>query len=879
MFTYSSRENFKRGLGVLVTSVLTMGLMTAMPGAAQAVDAPSIVISSITETTSSDTDPISVHVPIAISGFDSSPIVAVTLRLTSEDAGTLTINNTSGLTLTSGFTTFAGESELGFKASLATATSVLANDVNWNTPQAGGTIPLEVTIGPELPAGVVLNPANGHLYEYVATGVNWSTAIARAKTNQRFGMTGYLLTVTTGTENTFVTSRLTTAGIWLAAGDQSGSWKWHAGPENGTNVSYSRWGFLEPGNWGKFQGCGFLCLEWITEDRASMNYTFATGYWRDMYYNDTANYVVEYGGLAGETSTYTPFTSTANLTAVSRFQSFIDYANNNAGTIPSLLDVILAELDGVLNDSTLNAIITALTTPSIDGAAVDTRSELQAIADAFNKILTYANGLTSNSGLEAPTAADFTAIGASIASALASEELALANDVIARRATAEVDEVNELEGLAVIIDRLTATTSLITQPTPALSVADFSALGVSGVNSTNIKTARTVIRGKSAIEIDTVEELQNLIDPALVAADAFAKIVNYADANTGIKPTVLDFTNAGITGVTASNLKSILSALATSYIKAETLPSTVEVTSVVNAFDAILDQAGSETTDVTAEQFHLAGVEVATTYEDEVISLVNSIVDEGPVAKFDTANELTSYFNIANKIVSDPSSLTVYELWALGFTGVTAENLQYVINAIAGTADLSTLSFLTVSVNAGVTAGNAAFIIKSYAETNAGQKPTLTNFSDALVVGVTVSNIGLLNSMLASDKIDLGEVDTLEKLNQLAAAAGSIINYYDEATYPSAAMTWNFFAGAGFSIYNDGDLSETMSDSAVRLFGSVANSFSDSTHLDTYNEIQSLLDITQAVVAQSEGLSFWRTLKASDFAALDLTYVDTINSD
>ncbi|MEY2634199.1 MAG: hypothetical protein RIS75_139, partial [Actinomycetota bacterium] len=63
MFTTLSAVSLKRVIGIAVTTVLTLGVMTAVPLSAQAVDAPSIVITQVTETASSDTDPKSVHVP------------------------------------------------------------------------------------------------------------------------------------------------------------------------------------------------------------------------------------------------------------------------------------------------------------------------------------------------------------------------------------------------------------------------------------------------------------------------------------------------------------------------------------------------------------------------------------------------------------------------------------------------------------------------------------------------------------------------------------------------------------------------------------------------------------------------------------------------
>ena len=87
----------------------------------------------------------------------------------------------------------------------------------------------------------VLNPANGHYYEFIAAPVVWSQALDAASLRTFQGMPGYLATVTSAGEQSFVESLLTGPAfatfdqIWLGASDaaREGLWQWVTGPEAG----------------------------------------------------------------------------------------------------------------------------------------------------------------------------------------------------------------------------------------------------------------------------------------------------------------------------------------------------------------------------------------------------------------------------------------------------------------------------------------------------------------------------------------------------------------------------------------------------------------------------------------------------------------------
>lgn len=133
---------------------------------------------------------------------------------------------------------------------------------------------------------------NGHYYELVTTSLNWGDALATAGTFSHLGNQGYLVTLTSAAESTFVRNNLTSASFWAAGSDadQEGVWKWMSGPElgvvfwnNGPNAEYNGWNGGEPNNVGN-------------EDGLMANWNGIT--WNDAPQSSGLQYIVEYNAPA-----------------------------------------------------------------------------------------------------------------------------------------------------------------------------------------------------------------------------------------------------------------------------------------------------------------------------------------------------------------------------------------------------------------------------------------------------------------------------------------------------------------------------------------------------------------------------------------------------
>lgn len=223
---------------------------------------------------------------IQVSGM-GDPTVPVRLFVTS---GTLTMSTTTGLT-------FAGASsgaQLEFTGTLTNVNSALATLTYTRT--SVGTDTLEMSL---VDPGEVFFSDNGHLYEYVSSTLTANGAKSAAEARSKYGVSGYLATITSQPENDFVADRLENAG-WMGASDSAveGAWRWVTGPENGTQFwsgtgsgstvggNYANWANGEPND-----ASGEDCAQFLSG---------GSGQWNDLNCGVTTlpGYVVEYGSGA-----------------------------------------------------------------------------------------------------------------------------------------------------------------------------------------------------------------------------------------------------------------------------------------------------------------------------------------------------------------------------------------------------------------------------------------------------------------------------------------------------------------------------------------------------------------------------------------------------
>ena len=186
-----------------------------------------------------------------------------------------------------------------------------------NSATPSGTRSFSITLGQ---ANYL--PSTKHYYQFVSNpGVSWGNAKRAAEASTYFGLQGYLATVTTLDEAKFVGEQLSGNG-WLAGSDviKEGEWKWQSGPEKGIVF----WNGLESGYtttfayWNSYKEPDNGKIKELIKQPGVEDYTYITdpnngqkGTWNDLDLygvKDPANlnypkgYIVEYGGMPGDTS-------------------------------------------------------------------------------------------------------------------------------------------------------------------------------------------------------------------------------------------------------------------------------------------------------------------------------------------------------------------------------------------------------------------------------------------------------------------------------------------------------------------------------------------------------------------------------------------------
>ncbi len=181
--------------------------------------------------------------------------------------------------------------------------SVTYNNTAGAAPNTGAR-----TVTFSVGASSLFFPGTGHYYEYLNTSMNWTAAQPVAAARTYYGLHGYLATVTSAAENSFILSKLAATG-WIGATDQAveGQWRWATGPEglangglgtlfytgqnnnvNGGPVAgaYNNWNSGEPNNAGGAEN-------WA-------QFFPTTGFWNDLNSGNNLGSVVEYGGMPGD---------------------------------------------------------------------------------------------------------------------------------------------------------------------------------------------------------------------------------------------------------------------------------------------------------------------------------------------------------------------------------------------------------------------------------------------------------------------------------------------------------------------------------------------------------------------------------------------------
>ncbi len=239
---------------------------------------------------------------VSVTGADETVQVWIAAQI-----GNLRLGTTTGVTVVDGDDD-GSESYMIISGSRTNINNALAQ-LYYTAPsgasdyaQLGDSLQMRVLNRGTSNSNLRYNPDNGHFYEVSTTTKSWSDANTAASTSTLDGMQGYLATITTASESAFITS-INSLNPWVGAADVNASdsifdWQWVTGPEAGVafwygNASgsavdgqFTHWSGSQPNNFSN------------SEDYMQLN---SNGTWNDNPIANTWLYIVEYGGMSGDT--------------------------------------------------------------------------------------------------------------------------------------------------------------------------------------------------------------------------------------------------------------------------------------------------------------------------------------------------------------------------------------------------------------------------------------------------------------------------------------------------------------------------------------------------------------------------------------------------
>jgi hypothetical protein len=453
-----------------------------------------------------------------------------------------------------------------------------------------------------------------------------------------------------------------------------------------------------------------------------------------------------------------------------------NYGDNNAPA-PILANYLDSQITGV------NSANLALINSWFDGISAsnsNTVAKIQGIVDAITAIEAGADTLDNNSA--AVTNAHLQSLGLPT---LSSSGLNLLNDIIDRSSFTDLDTYVEISNLVAKVSGLNE--YLAGASTTSPTVADFEALGVTGVNSSNRAFVSQALVD-AATDFDSTAELQNVVDAAIAEFNRIAALEKISEFDgSNATPSVDDYRTAGVTGITDGNL-SMVNSFVAQRTEAET-DTTAEVQELVNAVGKIRAGVASSILSPNAlTQDDLEALDISGGENIEFRSLLNDVLSKKQTAEMDTFSELDRIAEVVQALLDTAAGLQVtpalthQDMALVGVTGVTSGNLASVLDRIAQSADdgsgVNLVAKAQAITNAALNAAQAdaaQLIIQSFDGNNT--VPTVTNYQEIGVFGVTSENLSRINLVIA-EALEI-ETNTFAKVQSIVDAITKVESLVD----------------------------------------------------------------------------------------------------
>ena len=245
-----------------------------------------------------------------------------------------------------------------------------------------------------------------------------------------------------------------------------------------------------------------------------------------------------------------------------------------------------------------------------------------------------------NNANPAPTTADYINIGVT---GVITGNLAEINMGIDARTGPDVDTVAEIQTIVNLIvagNVIEAYADNNSNPQPV--VADYITAGVTAVITAILIEVNAAVDGLTGIDVDTVAEIQVIVD-AIVAGNI---IENYADNNVNPTPTVSDYSDVGVTGVSSGLLVEVNAVVGG--LTGSDVDTAAEIQAIVDAIVAgnvIEDYADNNANPApTVSDYSDAGV---TSVNAGNLAIINALIDSKTGTQVDSPAEIQALVNTA----------------------------------------------------------------------------------------------------------------------------------------------------------------------------------------------------------------------------------------
>ena len=154
-----------------------------------------------------------------LSGFSATSTLLTSISLVNPPVGTtFYLTTISGLSPASGFSLSGNKTRLVFTGTQQNINNALAS-LKINTGSVVGNVQLSVAATVN-PVGYFYNGVNGHFYRPIATGATYTNARTLSSQQTFKGQQGYLVTITSASEDAFIFANVPQSSIWFALTDE-----------------------------------------------------------------------------------------------------------------------------------------------------------------------------------------------------------------------------------------------------------------------------------------------------------------------------------------------------------------------------------------------------------------------------------------------------------------------------------------------------------------------------------------------------------------------------------------------------------------------------------------------------------------------------------